>query len=686
MSKITAEHLRREAYVYIRQSTVDQVQHNVESQRRQYGLVERARALGWLEVQVIDEDLGRSGAGIQRPGFERLLAVLCQGNVGAVFCIEASRLARNGRDWHTLLEFCRLVNALLIDEDGIYDPRQPNDRLLLGMKGTLSEMELSTFRQRSQAALMEKAKRGELLSTVAVGYIRTTDDRVEQDPNARVREGLALVFRKFREFGSVRQVLVWLRQERIELPCVEYAPQGRHLIWKLPVYNTVLKILSNPIYAGAYVFGRTKTHTRIEQGRKRMTRGCRQAQKDWEVLIVDHHEGYISWEEYQSNQLLIADNANMKGLMVRGAVKRGSALLAGLLRCGHCGRKLHVTYCGLGAGCVRYACRGSMVNHGGGRCIAFGGLRADERIAQEVLRRLQPLGIRAALQAIESAAHASEERIKHKELALEQAQFEASRARRQYDAVDPEHRLVATELERRWNEALKEQAIVEEELAIFKQTQPGHLSEAAQEEIVRLGEDLPMVWNHPSASPELKKRILRVLLSEIVVKVIGNQISMVLHWQGGDHTELQFPKNKTGQHRWKTDAGVEQLIEQLARVMPDEGIASLLNRLGKRTAHGHTWTKARVCVFRNDRHIALYQEGERQARGELTLEEAASQLEVSKMTVHRLIQKKLLPARQACAGAPWVIRIADLVLPGVKQAITAGPRTVSPNQIAITFQ
>ncbi|MGH8534419.1 MAG: recombinase family protein [Gammaproteobacteria bacterium] len=213
------------------------MQHNVESQRRQYGLVERARALGWLEVQVIDEDLGRSGAGIHRPGFERLLAVLCQGHVGAVFCIEASRLARNGRDWHTLLEFCRLVNALLIDEDGIYDPRQPNDRLLLGMKGTLSEMELSTFRQRSQAALMEKAKRGELLSTVAVGYIRTTDDRVEQDPNGRVREGLALVFRKFREFGSVRQVLVWLRQERIELPCVEYSPQGRHLIWKLPVYN-----------------------------------------------------------------------------------------------------------------------------------------------------------------------------------------------------------------------------------------------------------------------------------------------------------------------------------------------------------------------------------------------------------------------------------------------------------------
>jgi DNA invertase Pin-like site-specific DNA recombinase len=293
MSKISAEHLCRQAYVYVRQSTLDQVHNNVESQRRQYGLVERARALGWSEVQVIDEDLGRSGAGIHRPGFERLLAALCQGQVGAVFCLEASRLARNGRDWHTLLEFCRLVNALLIDEDGIYDPRQPNDRLLLGMKGTLSEMELSTFRQRSQAALRAKAKRGELLSTVAIGYIRTSDDRLEQDPNERVRAGLALVFRKFRELGSVRQVLVWLRQERIELPSVAYSPHGRQVVWKLPVYNTVLKILTNPIYAGAYAFGRTKTHTRVEQGRKRMTKGCRQAQQDWEVLIVDHHEGVL---------------------------------------------------------------------------------------------------------------------------------------------------------------------------------------------------------------------------------------------------------------------------------------------------------------------------------------------------------------------------------------------------------
>src|SRR5437867_12079270 len=269
MNKIRAEHLARKAFVYIRQSTLDQVQHNLESQRRQYALGKRAKQLGWSEVITIDDDLGRSGSGIHRPGFERLLAALCRGDVGAVFCIEASRLARNGRDWHTLLEFCRLVDALLIDEDDIYDPRQPNDRLLLGMKGTLSEMELSTLRQRSQAAIMQKAKRGELSTNLPVGYLRTSDERIEMDPDRRVQEALELAFAKFQQMASVRQVLLWMRQERIEMPAFESSSAGRRLVWKLPVYNTLLRLLNNPIYAGAYVFGRTNTVTRIEHGRKR---------------------------------------------------------------------------------------------------------------------------------------------------------------------------------------------------------------------------------------------------------------------------------------------------------------------------------------------------------------------------------------------------------------------------------
>ena len=430
MTKITAEHLARQAYVYVRQSTFDQVQHNVESQRRQYGLSERARSLGWSEVIVIDDDLGRSGGGAHRPGFERLLAALCEGTVGAVFCIEASRLARNGRDWHTLLEFCRLVDTLLVDEDGVYDPRQPNDRLLLGMKGTLSEMELSTLRQRSHAALMQKARRGELLTTVPIGFLRAPSDRVQLDPDRRIREAIGLVFRKFRELGSVRQVLIWCRQEQIELPSVLYGPQGRGVIWNLPAYHALNKMLANP-YGGAYVYGRTKTIARIEHGRKKSFKGRRVDPKDWEILIPNHHEGYIDWDEYQLNQRQIAHNASMKGVLVRGPARNGGALLAGLLRCAHCGRKLHVAYSGSMGQCLRYDCKGARINHGTGHCISFGGLRADQRVAEEVLRRLQPLGIRAALEAIERQVQLSHEAIRHKELALEQARV------RGRSALDP---------------------------------------------------------------------------------------------------------------------------------------------------------------------------------------------------------------------------------------------------------
>jgi DNA invertase Pin-like site-specific DNA recombinase len=300
-NKINADHLSRQAYVYIRQSTPDQVQHNLESQRLQYALVDRARQLGWPEVTVIDDDQGRSGSGIHRPGFECLLAALCEGKIGAVFCVEASRLARNGRDWETLLEFCGVVNALLVDRDDVYDPRLPNDRLMLGMKGKIAEMELSTFRQRSQAALEQKAKRGELFVSVPIGYLHSRDDRIEKDPDQRIREAIELAFAKFREFGSARQALLWLRQEHIALPAVKYGPTGRQIIWKLPGYSSLLRMFSNPVYSGAYTFGRTKTITRIENGRKRVIHGNRLQQQHWRVLIIDHHDGYITWDEYQQN-------------------------------------------------------------------------------------------------------------------------------------------------------------------------------------------------------------------------------------------------------------------------------------------------------------------------------------------------------------------------------------------------
>ena len=424
MTRITPEHLARGAFIYVRQSTSDQVLNNRESRRRQYGLADRARALGWAAVEVIDDDLGRSGSGIARPGFEKLLAAICEGRVGAVVSLEASRLARNGRDWHTLLEFCGLVGTLIVDEDSVYDPRQPNDRLLLGMKGTMSEMELSLFRQRSLQALKQKAQRGELFLTVAIGYLKTSHDRIEKDPDRRVQEAIMLAFTKFAELQTVRQVHLWMRQERLPLPATEYGPEGRKMVWKLPVYNTLHHLLTNPIYAGAYAFGRTGSRITIEAGRKRIVRGFRKDRSAWEVLILDHHEGYITWAEFERNQRLIADNANSKGLMVRGAVRKGEALLAGLLRCGHCGRKLHVAYSGAHGSSARYHCQGAHVNHGAERCISFGALRVDQAVGGEVLRLLEPLGIEAALRAIEAREAEADEVRRQVELALEQARYE----------------------------------------------------------------------------------------------------------------------------------------------------------------------------------------------------------------------------------------------------------------------
>jgi excisionase family DNA binding protein len=689
MTKITPEHLARGAFVYVRQSTHDQVLNNHESRRRQYGLADRARALGWSTVEVIDDDLGRSGSGIARPGFEKLLAAICEGRVGAVVSIEASRLARNGRDWHTLLEFCGLVGTLIVDEDGVYDPRHPNDRLLLGMKGTMSEMELSLFRQRSLEALRQKARRGELFLTVAVGYLKTSHDRIEKDPDRRVQEAIALVFVKFAELQTVRQVHIWMRQQRLPLPATEYGPDGRKVVWKLPIYQTLHHMLTNPIYAGAYVFGRTGSRITIEAGRKRIVRGFRKDRSAWEVLIRDHHEGYISWVEFERNQRLISDNANGKSFLSRGSIRRGEALLAGLLRCGHCGRKLHVAYSGTDGNTGRYHCRGSYLNHGGDRCISFGGMRVDRAVGAEVIERLQPLGIEAAIGAMEARRAKNAEKLRQLELALDQARYEASRARRQYDAVDPDNRLVAAELEQRWNERLLAVRALEDEHDELAARAPTTLAQAERERLLALGTDVERAWQSAGATPATRKRIIRTLIEEIVVRVEDDALNLVIRWAGGDHTSLQVRKNRVGQHRWSTNANVVELVTVLARQLPDKAIAAILNRAGKATGRGNGWTRSRVCWLRNHRSIPPYREGERAERGEVTLEEAAGVLNVSEATVRRLIKDKILPATQHCKGAPWVIQAEDLGNETVKRTADARrqrrPPSIDPRQNALAL-
>jgi DNA invertase Pin-like site-specific DNA recombinase len=685
MNKITAEHLQRNACVYIRQSTPDQLVHNLESQRRQYGLADRARQLGWATVEIIDDDLGRSGGGIARPGFERLLAAICEGRVGAVLAIEASRLARNGRDWHTLIEFCGLVGTLIVDEDGIYDPRHPNDRLVLGMKGTMSELELSMFRQRSQEALRQKARRGALILSVAAGYVKVGRDRVEKNPDQRVQQAIGLVFTKFAEFQSARQVHIWLRDEGIELPVKSRQGEAHGVVWRLPAYNIVHNILTNPIYAGAYAFGRTGSRVSVVDGRKRIRRGVHRPMAEWDVLIKDHHTAYISWDEFERNLKAIASNAtSMSSARARGAAREGELLLAGLVRCGHCGRKLHVHY---GGKLGRYNCDGARLNHGTERCVSVSGLSLDAAIAKEVLRVLEPLGIETAIKAIEACSNETTAAGRQLELSLQQARYEAAHARRQYDAVDPANRLVAGELERRWNEALQTVAKIEADVAALIARRAAPLGEPERQQLMALGADIECAWSHPGATAATRKRILRTAISEIIVRRDGGTIHAVLHWQGGDHTELQVKQrlNAAGRHNPCIPDEEIALIGELARLMPDRQIARLLNRTGVKTGHGNAWTQERVRGFRNHHEIAGYRDGEWAERGEIGLEEAAKIVGVCNMTALRMLRRGDIKGRQACPGAPWAIKTVDLA------GFTGGarskpPLTSSTDQLIFDFQ
>lgn len=685
MSKITVEHLQRIACVYVRQSTPDQLVHNLESQRRQYGLADRARQLGWTTVEIIDDDLGRSGGGIARPGFERLLAAICDRRVGAVLALEASRLARNGRDWHTLIEFCGLVGTILVDEDGIYDPRHPNDRLLLGMKGTMSELELSLFRQRSQEALRQMARRGALVLGVAAGYVKVGRDRIEKNPDKRVQHAIQLVFTKFAEFQSARQVHIWLRDEGIELPAKSRRGEAHGVVWRLPAYNIVHNILTNPIYAGAYAFGRTTSRISVVDGRKRVRRGVHRPIDEWDVLIKDHHAAYITWDEFERNLKAIANNATgMSSALARGAAREGELLLPGLLRCGHCGRKLHVHY---GGKLGRYNCYGARMNHGAKRCISVSGLSIDAAIAKEVLRVLRPLGLEAAVSAIEAQSSETTAAERQLQLSLQQARYEAAHARRQYDAVDPANRLVAGELERRWNEALQAIARIEGDIAAMIARRPTPLGEPERRQLLALGADLERAWSHPAATAATRKRILRAALSEVIVRRDGAIIHAVLHWQGSDHTELQVKQrlNAAGRHNPRIPDHTIALMRELARLMPDRQIARLLNRIGVATGYGNAWTQERVRGFRNHHGIVGYRDGEWAERGEITLEAAAKIIGVCNMTALRMLRRGDINGRQVCPGAPWVIRTADLV-GFVDRKRSNRPLTPNPDQRAFDFQ
>jgi excisionase family DNA binding protein len=687
--KINHQHLDLTAYVYVRQSTGHQVRHHHQGRQRQYDLAARARELGFARVEVIDDDQGKTGSGmVERPGFATLLSGVCGGEVGAVFALEASRLARNNRDWHHLIDLCALTDTLIIDGEGIYDPRQVNDRLLLGLKGTMSEFELSLFRQRAREAFEMKVAAGHAMWEVPVGFTRDERDRVEKLADRQVQAAIESVFAKVRELGSARQVALWFCDNKTPLPEVVRGTRGREIVWRLPSESRIRQILKNPCYAGALAYGRTEAKVIVDDGRARKSgTRTRKPPEKWKVLLLDNHDGYITWREFQENLSMLEANASQREPTAGGPAKKGTALLGGLLRCSHCGRKLFVGY-GKNKTQPRYLCHGGRQSRGSASCQSMGGAGLDRAVSNVVLEAVQPAGIEAALEAMKRFDHEHDERRRLLELSLEKARYEVDRARRQYDEVDPANRLVASELESRWNAALERAAELEQQRDAVTHERVV-LTEAEQVRLLELGRDLPSLWNHDAASSEMKKRLLRTVLEEIMIGDDASRTNhlIVLHWKGGVHTELSVARNKPGKKYCETSVTALQLIEELSKVCSDQTIAATLNRLGFKTGSGKTWRLHSVYNARYIHRLTNY----RKENAWVTVEQAARELGVSHTVIRRLIREGTLPATQVMESTPWIIPRESLTLTSVKSEVAAVhsgrqlPKR-DPKQAEIPFQ
>lgn len=667
--ELPARVLSRRAIVYVRQSTGLQVHENLESKRRQYALVDLARQYGFTEVSVIDEDLGRSASGaVDRPGFRNLVGQICEGSVGAVLSIEASRLSRNGRDWHHLLELCGLVGAYVIDQEGVYNPASPNDRLLLGLKGTMSEFELSLLRGRLVEAARGKAKRGELRIGVPVGYVWSRETGLTMDPDRRVQDAVRTVFRLFERFGSGHQVLVQMRAKGLTFPRPSDGKSLEKISFQPPVYRNVISVLTNPFYAGAYAYGKSHVQVQLVDGAARKMYGRTQPRSEWTALIRDHHEGYISWEKFEQIQERLSRNSYRSKAGAAKTARGGMALLTGLLRCRRCGRMLQVTYGGRGIPRPRYTCRRGAQMHGTAPCITFGACRPDKAIGAEILVAVQPLAVEAAVMAASQAHQEVDERRRALDLEKQQLEYEVKLAARRYEAVDPDNRLVSSELEARWNAALARLRDCEARIATQDLGAPPAIDTSV---LLSLADELESAWNAPETDMRAKQQLVRALVEEIVVDVddAKREVVLVIHWRGGQHSEVRVRKPSCGEHTKRASDEVDKMIRSMAARWSDSDIAATLNRTGHRTGQGLGWTAKRVASHRRTHDIPGYESAVKDGRC-LTLLEAAQKLGVTCHAVRKLIREGTIPARQLVFDAPWQIMAEDLDRPEVRDALS----------------